>query len=220
MRVLFGGAGEMPNHTLIYHITHTSNLDSILAANGLYSCSYVHANNVGYTNIAHSNIQDRRARFPVPLPPFGFVHDYVPFYFAPRSPMLYAIAKGIVKGYTGGQSEVIYLVTSAERIHTANIPYVFTDGHAVVAFSEYYNSPHDLQHIDWDVMRSQYWRDTPQDNDRTRRRQAEFLAHNYVPLNLFGGIAVRNISQQTSVAQKLSRAGLSVPVNLQTDWYY
>lgn len=43
--------------------------------------------------IAHNTIQDRRAQTYVPCLPGGNPHDYVPFYFAPCSPMLYAAHK-------------------------------------------------------------------------------------------------------------------------------
>jgi len=49
----------------------------------------------------------------VPLAPYGCVADYVPFYFAPRSPMLYKLHKGGVPNYTGGQDPLVYLVSSA-----------------------------------------------------------------------------------------------------------
>ncbi|WP_353620333.1 DarT ssDNA thymidine ADP-ribosyltransferase family protein [Geobacillus sp. AYS3] len=43
------------------------------------------ANNVAKVKVcAHTRIQDRRLTTLVPLPPYGTLHDYVPFYFAPR----------------------------------------------------------------------------------------------------------------------------------------
>ena len=47
-----------------------------------------------YTNIAYESIQDRRSIKSVPCGVGGSLHDYVPFYFAPRSPMLYTIHRG------------------------------------------------------------------------------------------------------------------------------
>ena len=41
-----------------------------------------------YESIAQIDIQDKRSRAIVPHPPYGSLHEYVPFYFAPRSPML------------------------------------------------------------------------------------------------------------------------------------
>ena len=75
--------------------------------------------------------------------------DYVPFYFAPRSPMLYAIHKGKVEGYTGGQGEVLHLVSSAESVAGENgLDYCFTEGHAEIGFSEFFEDLTDLQRID------------------------------------------------------------------------
>jgi hypothetical protein len=51
-------------------------------------------------SIAYEGIQQRRSEIEIPIPPYGILHDYIPFYFAPRSPMLYAIHKGMILGYS------------------------------------------------------------------------------------------------------------------------
>jgi ssDNA thymidine ADP-ribosyltransferase, DarT len=95
----------------IYHITHIDNLESILSEGGLLAYNVMLETQTNYTNIAYENIQDRRATIRVPCGGCGVLHDYVPFYFAPRSPMLYTINRGNVKSYTQGQSTVIHLVS-------------------------------------------------------------------------------------------------------------
>lgn len=75
-----------------------------MAIEGLLSYTALRRQRIGYTNIAHQNIQDRRAYRQVPFDPGGVLHDYVPFYFAPRSPMLYTISRGNVVGYEQGQT--------------------------------------------------------------------------------------------------------------------
>jgi len=40
-------------------------------------------------------------------------------------------------------------------------------------------------------MQARYWSDTNTDNDRKRRRQAEFLVHNFFPLRLVEAVGVR-----------------------------
>jgi hypothetical protein len=84
----------------IYHITHIDNLKSILSAGRLLAYNAMSAAKTQYPNIAYENIQDRRATTYVPCGRGGVLHDYVPFYFAPRSPMLYTINRGNVEKYT------------------------------------------------------------------------------------------------------------------------
>jgi len=140
--------------TPIYHITHLRNLPGILELGGLYANSATARRGVEHVNIAHQSIQDRRATTRVPLPPGGVLHDYVPFYFAPRSPMLYAIHRGNVQGYTEGQTFIVHLVTTAEAIAASGQPFVFTDGHAIMAFTSFYNDLRQLDQVDWDIMRA------------------------------------------------------------------
>ncbi len=206
--------------TKIYHITHYNNLKSILQSGELSCCANIQTNQVSYTNIAHNNIQDRRARFVVPIQPGGVVHDYVPFYFATRSPMLYAIHQGAVNGYNGGQKDVIYLVSSAERIEQAGYGYVFTDGHAIMGFSNYYSNLSDLDKIDWNIMRSRYWNDNAEDNDRKRRRQAEFLVYDKLKFHDVEKIVTYDTQMQNSVNDNLRKVGHHIPVEVNKEWYY
>ena len=140
--------------TRIYHITHINNLTSILTTGGLIANSRVRQQQTSYIDIAHEHIQDRRAITKVPCSAGGCLHDYVPFYFAPRSPMLYAIHKQNVDGYSGGQQPIIYLVSEAYTIKDFGLKFAFTDGHAIMAYSDFYHELSDLQSvIDWKLMK-------------------------------------------------------------------
>lgn len=85
-----------PIPTEIFHITSYYNIVSILNNDGLLSNSVCYEKGICFENIAHSSIQNRRELKRIPVFPNGNLHDYVPFYFAPKSPMLYSIHKGNV----------------------------------------------------------------------------------------------------------------------------
>jgi hypothetical protein len=69
-------------------------LDSILLS-GEVGC---HRTATYAVDIGDTSIKSRRARIEVRCRPGGKVCDYVPFYFAPRSPMLFSIQCGNVPG--------------------------------------------------------------------------------------------------------------------------
>lgn len=145
----------------------------------------------------------------------------MPFYFAPRSPMLYAIYRGAVEGYTGGQSEVVHLISSAEAVRDAGLAWVFTDGHAEMApLTEFYDDLRDLDKIDWPLMNARYWHDTDDDPDRKRRRQAEFLVHNFFPWELVSGIGVCDHSAELTVRKAVGNAAHEPELRVAREWYY
>jgi hypothetical protein len=112
--------------TPLYHITHVDNLPRIVADGGLRCVADLRQEEQQvYVNIAHGHIQDRRARKKVHCRPGGTLYDYVPFYFVPRSPMLYAISQGVVSGYSEGEKPLIHLVAEAEAIAQAELRFVF-----------------------------------------------------------------------------------------------
>ena len=79
------------NPVRLFHITAIANFPGIFAARALFSKSAGNLFGIAYQNIAHAGAQRARLIRTVPDPPGGVVHDFVPFYFAPRSPMLYAL---------------------------------------------------------------------------------------------------------------------------------
>jgi prepilin-type processing-associated H-X9-DG protein len=204
--------------TLIYHITHIDNLPSILKSDGLLANSKL--KKTDYIDIAHGHIQDRRAITLVPCSVGGCLHDYIPFYFAPRSPMLYAIHRGNVQKYKDGQNQVIYLVSEAEIIASNKLNFVFTDGHAAVDLSEFYDKLNDLCNIDWNIMKANYWANTNEDNDRTRRRQAEFLVHQFCHWTLIQEVSVIDSIIEQQVKKILQNFNLQTPVKMKPSWYY
>jgi len=80
-----------PEPTPIFHITAIDNLRSIAKASALLSKRLMVATGLVCADIAYQQIQGRRALKAIPIAPRGTLHDYVPFYFAPRSPMLMTI---------------------------------------------------------------------------------------------------------------------------------
>ncbi len=207
--------------TYIYHITHINNLASILDYGGLLANNRLKSESINYVDIAHEAIQDRRAITPVPCAVGGYLHDYIPWYFAPRSPMLYSIFRGKVQGYEDGQIPVIHLVAAVENVAQAGIPFAFTDGHAIVRYSEFYDNLHYLNDaIDWEIMKARFWADTDEDGDRKRRRQAEFLVYGFLPWTVVGEIGVINPQMQAQVAEILQIFTDSTPVRVERHWYY
>ena len=207
--------------TPIYHITHINNLTSIINSGGLIAVSRLKQRQVSYTNIAYERIQNRRATKRVPCGTRGVLHDYVPFYFAPRSPMLYTIHKGNVPGYQDGQNLIIHLVVEIEAIANSNLDFVFTDGHAVMDYSDFCEDLEGLEHIiDWELMKSKYWFDTDEDNNRKFHRQAEFLVHKFCRWTLVKEIGVVDDNMKIKVQKILENQDYQPLVKIHSDWYY
>jgi len=202
--------------TPIYHISHVRNLERVLAEGGLH-CDRT-AQKLKSINIGHMHIKERRLKREVPAGPGGTVGDYVPFYFAPRSPMLYAISRGRVEGYAEGQGPVIYLCSTVEAVAEAGLRWVFTEGHADMSYTDFFADLRDLDKVDWALMEERYWHDTNDDPDRKRRRQAEFLVHKFFPWELVSYIGVHDQATAGKVGGLLKAQ--NPKVGIEQGWYY
>ena len=134
--------------------------------------------------------------------------------------MLYKISQGSMRSCPIGQSTVIHLVSTAEAVEQAGTGYVFTDGHGIMALTDYFDDLSDLDMIDWPLMEARYWYDTIDDMDRKRRRQAEFLVFEFIPWDLIDEIVVLNNSMLQSVVGSLSAVGIATPARIDQQWYY
>jgi len=205
--------------TLIYHITHVENLASIASSGGINSCRLLRSSDANYTDVAHQSIQDRRNVVVVPCAQGGTLHDYVPFYFAPRSPMLYTISRGNVASCPD-QTAILHLVTSVQLVAESGRPFAFTDGHGIMVLTEFFDDLTMLPRIDWPLMEARYWFDTAEDSDRKRRRQAEFLVHERCPWDIIQEIGVQNRSMESRVHAIVELLEHKPEVNVRPGWYY
>ena len=215
----------------IFHITAIANLPAIADEGALCSKSLLSDNNMEYSNIAYQGAQGRRAVKLVELDPGGAIHDYVPFYFAPRSPMLFTINKGNVPDCSHRQEDIVHFITTAESTDDAGLSSVFFNYNATLDIAECFNDLDDLDQIDWDLFFEfpridgycRYWHsrmDNPRYVRRMETRQAEFLVHERVPLDLIGGIGTYDQEKADEVQRILADADVELPVQVKSGWYF
>jgi len=214
-----GMPGNIPDPTRIVHMTHVNNLGAIFEREALVATASLIRGGTDFTNIAYSSIQAQRAAKRVPCGPGGCLHDYVPFYFTHRSPMLYTINRGNVP-CEGGQGALVHLVSTAQRVAAAGLGFAFSDGHGIMSYSNFYDDLAHLGEVDWDVIRSRQWSDTVDDGDRKRRKQAEFLVHDEFSTHLIRRIVVRTAGRGQEVAEILQQHGVNLRVDVDASWYY
>lgn len=221
----------IPQPTRLFHITAIANLEKICASGSLLAKNAGATAGINYQNIAHQGAQNARARRNVPNPPGGLVHDFVPFYFAPRSPMLFAIHGGRVAGCDLKQSDIVHLETTVEKLTDSGAEFVFYDCNATLAWSSAYTTLDKLDRIAWDLLTEdqaldgfcKYWQSRPghdRYSDRMERRQAEFLVKTHVPLAHISKIGVIDAAKRTQVRAILEQAGVHLPVEVKPDWYF
>ena len=69
-------------------------------------------------------------------------------------------------------------------------------------------------------MEEKYWRETEDDTDRPRRRQAEFLVRDFLPITSFLGLATLNNKMKKRVDAILAEFKAELYVKVRKDWYY
>lgn len=213
---------DMPIPTPIYRIIHVDNLEPCIYRGALCAPNHTPDDGLPYRAIHNVEIQNVRRARTIPCGPRGVVHDYVAFYFGPRSPMLYQLHTGWVDGYDEGQSSIVYLVSSVQAVREANASFVFSDGHGVAAYTSWFDKLDDMSNLDWDTVYCDLWRDTVDDMDRQRRKQAEFLVHRRCDWELIQEIGVLNDTAKARVEGILGRFDPTMqrPVVIHRNWYY
>lgn len=208
------------SQTPILHFTHESNLLRIFDQGCLLCDRLCRSYGSSVRSIAYDSIKRKRAQTIVEVPPGGTLDDYVPFYFGPRSPMMYTYRNGNVTGRAEDLSELVYLVSEAEKVASQGMPYAFTDGHPIVEPRSFFNNLDNLGEVDLDLMRERWWYDTNEYPDRKRRRQAEFLVWERMPLELISYFATKTESKRAEVEGLLRSKGLQTPCRAYRNWYY
>jgi hypothetical protein len=210
----------VPDPVWLYRMVHYDNLEFVLK-NGMYASKHT-ATDPNYIFIGDSSLTQQRTSFEIPLSGSGNIGEYVAFYFCTLSPMLFNIKTGH-RGITKRpQSDIIYICCKLTSFEREACEFVFCDGHAKNRITQFYSGTSDLDKIDWSLRWERYWRNTEEDYDRQRRKQAEFLVRNHVPATCIDHIVVYDREKATFVNDMLTRLALNIPVsvNPQGKFYY
>lgn len=212
----------LPVPTPIYRFIHVDNLCVYLRRLGAHAPKHTPNDGLGYKTIHNEAIQSERLKKRIPCGPKGVIHDYVSFYFGYHSPMLLQLKTGQVRDYNEGQEPLIYLVSTAQSVQDAAEGFVFSDGHGIAAYTNWYEDLKDLDKVDWDTVKLKYWGSTVEDMDRQRRKQAEFLVYKFCDWALINEIVVLNDKMKTIVEGVLNefQAEHRRVVRVRPGWYY
>lgn len=211
----------VPAQPKIYHIAHVDRLASIIASSSLLCDAEIQRRAPSGTTIGMSDIKRRRlVELVLSSHPDLHVGDCVPFYFCPRSVMLYLIHQGNHPelDYRGGQGPVIHLQADLHAVANwadqQGRRWAFTLSNAGSYFFEDRCDLTHLNEIDWSAVQAVDWRKCKEG------KQAEFLLEQSFPWQLVEHIGVysRNIYQQ--VVNALPATGHRPTVGIHTDWYY
>lgn len=217
----------VPAQPKIYHILHVDRLASVLADGHLWSDAMAQQRSSPGTVIGMNNIKERRMKENrLASHPGLMVGDCVPFYFCPRSIMLYLIYQGNhpEMGYRGGQGPIIHLeadlrhtVAQADRIGRR---WAFTLSNAG---SRYFEDRADLARlgeINWDAVAADRWSGNGIDGAIKEGKQAEFLVEESFPWNFVERIGVQSLTVYQQVSSLLDRFKNRPKVEILKDWYY
>lgn len=212
-----------PSNLKIYHITHIDNFGDIIVKDGLLSDAVMNQRGGPHRNIGMSTIKRRRLyELEIPCHPGTRVGEYVPFYFCPRSVMLFVIHRGNHPELTfrDGQDPIIHLVANLYRVieyaDSNGVRWAFSLSNAGAYHTEFRNSIQDLDQLDWDAIFAEDFRHP----DVKENKQAEFLLYEFFPFHLIELIGVRNQSVCKQALRVLRGCNHRPLVQVQPHWYF
>jgi ssDNA thymidine ADP-ribosyltransferase, DarT len=206
-----------PDPIRVYHFTHIRNLAGIIDG-GLRSDAACRREGRTAVEIGSAGIRERRLHLAVgDVGPGGYVGDYVPWYFGPRSPMMFTLNRNNYE-YQEGFDEVVYLASSVPRIVSLERAWIASDRNAALALAEFTDDVDALtDHISWDVIAARYWTDFA---DGADLRAAEFLVHESVPWEAVEAIVTKTKGTCERVKTMVAGRDHCPPVTVSREWYF
>lgn len=202
-----------PLDAKIFHITDVENLEGIIES-GLLADS-VMVERGDHTVIGYGHIKRRRLEeIQIDCCDSRYVGEFVPFYFCPRSPMLYTINLGNTGRPRGCQSDIVHLVSTVGTGVPTDRDWAFSDGNAGALHSSFYSDVDRLAELDWTAINARYWM------DKSHQKQAEFLVADHFPWSRIQFIGCHNTRTAQRVEEILRNTPHQPEVRVKNDWYY
>lgn len=207
------------NKKYCYRVTHIRNLPLILE-NGIVTKNHANASDE-YIHIGNPEIIDVRSTTPVKINGYGNMGEYVPFYFTPKSIMLYNIITGYWHPLVPKRNRDEIMVIRCLIENLAQLPrWFFTDGQGNDMTSNHLNTLSQLNKIDWKSIQQGDFSKSAEDFDRARRYQAEFLVHDQVPIRSIESLNVYDDKAAQYVTEILEQNNINLAVNIQPKYFF
>lgn len=208
-----------PDKALIFRVTHVANLPWILQ-HGLV-CQSSAIRDPNFKRIGNADVIDKRRTCSVPISPGGTLADYVSFYFTPLSVMLYNIVTGYGEIERIPRSEIVILASSLHDVAKNDVPFVFTDRHALLRTARFSNALSELGAlVDWKRLQGRDFRRDPEEPEKLERYQAEALVHGSLPVHAFTGLACSTSEQVAGFEAGVASRGLAIRVVAKPGWFF
>lgn len=211
----------VPARPKLYHIAHVDRLPSIVADQCLWCDREVLRRASAGTTIGMNSIKQRRLNeLRLASHPELFVGDCVPFYFCPRSVMLYLICQRNHPEltYRGGQGPIVHFEADLYAVvawaDAQPRRWAFTLSNAGARYFEDRSDLGQLGEIDWNAVQTRDWKRFKDG------KQAEFLLERSFPWHLVERIGVQSRATYTAAVNALPARGHRPPVEIRPEWYY
>jgi hypothetical protein len=212
-----------PAQPKIYHIVHVDRLASIITDGHLFCDAEIIRNRANSgTTIGMSSIKTRRLSLPVHCHPGHSVGDFVPFYFCPRSIMLYVIhcANHPELAYRGGQGPIVHLQSDLHTViawaKANKVRWAFSLSNAGAIYAQFRKSAAELNEVNWTAVAATDFRPA----DVKEGKQAEFLLKQKFPWELVEEVGVISQAVATQAQQAVRRHTHRPVVQVRRGWYY
>lgn len=214
---------QQPSNPRIYHILHFDRLPSVIQDGFLFSDAIMNRRSASGTMIGMSAIKQRRlTELSLESHPGLLVGECVPFYYCPRSVMLYLIHKSNDPGlaYRSGQEPIVHLELDLQTViksaNASNKCWAITKGNAGSRYFEDFSSLSRISELNWPAIQARQWNQA----SVKEAKQSEFLVEDQVPWQLVSRIGVQNAQVQAQVQKYLTTTGHRPPVEIKLNWYY
>jgi hypothetical protein len=216
-----------PEHPKVYHIIHVDRLPSVLVDGCLWSDAAMVGRAgtgtvIGMNDIKRRRLEELRLASHQDL----YVGQCVPFYFCPRSVMLYLIrqANHANLTYRGGEGPIVHLEADLRACvawaRQNGRRWAFTLSNAGARYFEDRSSLEALAEINWDAVAATQWSGAGVPGSVKDGKQAEFLLEHSFPWPLVERIGIKSPAVAQQVATALAGHAHRPRVEVRNDWYY
>jgi hypothetical protein len=176
----------------------------------------------GGTVIGMGRIKQRRLGLPVSCHEGTKVGEYVPFYFCPRSIMLYVIhcANHPELAYCGGQQPIVHLEADLHKVvqwaDANERRWAFSLSNAGAVYTQFRTGLDRLGEINWNAVAASNFKAA----DVKEAKQAEFLVQQSFPWHLVETIGIHSEGIATRVSAAIQGAAHRPQIEVKRGWYY